>query len=59
MGDEEVKEDVLEEAEEREFFSPINGNVAFICALDHWGFTIPDFSKILAKKLKIHPKKLA
>jgi len=41
------------------FFDPVKGNVAFASAIDCWGFTIQDFAKLLAPKMKIHPKKLS
>lgn len=41
----------LEEADDSNlYFSPEEGNVIFASAVDGWGFTIQDFSRILSKK---------
>ncbi|XP_062082330.1 uncharacterized protein LOC133788753 [Humulus lupulus] len=39
------------EDDEEETFQPQKGNVAFVCALDGWGFTIHDFAQFYASKL--------
>jgi len=49
----------IEEEEKEWFFDPVKGNVGFGSAIDCWGFTIPDFAKLVAPKLKITPKKLS
>ena len=45
--------------EDKFFFSPEKGNVAFTSAIDGWGFTIPAFSYIISRKLNIAPRKLS
>ncbi|KAI9082324.1 hypothetical protein K1719_035747 [Acacia pycnantha] len=42
--------DLIEDDEE-DMFQPQKGNVAFVCALDGWGFGIHKFSEIYASKL--------
>ncbi|OIT33987.1 PREDICTED: elongation factor-like GTPase 1 [Nicotiana attenuata] len=37
--------------DEEDTFQPQKGNVAFVCALDGWGFTISDFAEFYASKL--------
>uniref|UniRef100_A0A803Q0N9 Elongation factor-like 1 n=1 Tax=Cannabis sativa TaxID=3483 RepID=A0A803Q0N9_CANSA len=39
------------EDDEEDTFQPQKGNVAFVCALDGWGFTIHDFAEFYASKL--------
>ncbi|XP_009778707.1 uncharacterized protein [Nicotiana sylvestris] len=39
------------EDDEEDTFQPQKGNVAFVCALDGWGFTISDFAEFYASKL--------
>ncbi|XP_022890705.1 elongation factor-like GTPase 1 [Olea europaea var. sylvestris] len=39
------------EDDEEETFQPQKGNVVFACALDGWGFSIPDFAEFYATKL--------
>lgn len=41
----------LVEDDEEDAFQPQKGNVAFVCALDGWGFTVHDFAEIYASKL--------
>lgn len=41
----------LLEDDEEDTFQPQKGNVAFVCALDGWGFTIWDFAEFYATKL--------
>ncbi|KAF9624471.1 hypothetical protein IFM89_011479, partial [Coptis chinensis] len=36
---------------EEDTFQPHKGNVAFVCALDGWGFTISDFAEFYVSKL--------
>jgi len=50
---EENVEKEIEIEEEKHFFNPVKGNVGFGSAIDCWGFTIPDFSKLIAPQLKI------
>ncbi|XP_022739909.1 elongation factor-like GTPase 1 [Durio zibethinus] len=49
----EVSDDNLEsiEDDEEDTFQPQKGNVAFVCALDGWGFTINEFADLYASKL--------
>ncbi|XWS41316.1 hypothetical protein CRYUN_Cryun17cG0070900 [Craigia yunnanensis] len=49
----EVSDDNLEFIEDdgEDTFQPQKGNVAFLCALDGWGFTINDFAEFYASKL--------
>ncbi|KAG6682525.1 hypothetical protein I3842_13G147100 [Carya illinoinensis] len=49
MGDEESSEFV--EDDEEDTFQPQKGNVAFVCALDGWGFGIHEFAEFYASKL--------
>lgn len=39
------------EDDEEDTFLPQKGNVAFVCALDGWGFTINEFAEFYASKL--------
>ncbi|XP_017969822.1 PREDICTED: elongation factor-like GTPase 1 [Theobroma cacao] len=39
------------EDDEEDTFQPQKGNVAFVCALDGWGFTINEFAEFYASKL--------
>ncbi|KMT04981.1 hypothetical protein BVRB_7g171440 [Beta vulgaris subsp. vulgaris] len=48
-GDENLE---LIEDDEEEMFQPQKGNVAFVCALDGWGFTVGEFAEFYASKLK-------
>ncbi|OMO98297.1 hypothetical protein COLO4_14020 [Corchorus olitorius] len=49
----EVSDEHLEsiEDDEEDTFQPQKGNVAFVCALDGWGFTINEFAEFYASKL--------
>ncbi|XVF14919.1 hypothetical protein REPUB_Repub09cG0102500 [Reevesia pubescens] len=49
----EVSDENLEsiEDDEEDTFQPQKGNVAFVCALDGWGFTINEFAEFYASKL--------
>ncbi|KAK8486770.1 hypothetical protein V6N11_000258 [Hibiscus sabdariffa] len=49
----EVSDENLEsiEDDEEDTFQPQKGNVAFVCALDGWGFTINEFANFYASKL--------
>ncbi|XP_021300867.1 elongation factor-like GTPase 1 [Herrania umbratica] len=49
----EVTDENLEsiEDDEEDTFQPQKGNVAFVCALDGWGFTINEFAEFYASKL--------
>ncbi|KAE8657296.1 putative DUF26 domain-containing protein 2 precursor [Hibiscus syriacus] len=49
----EVTDENLEsiEDDEEDTFQPQKGNVAFVCALDGWGFTITEFANFYASKL--------
>ncbi|KAF6174221.1 hypothetical protein GIB67_033753 [Kingdonia uniflora] len=38
--------------DEEDTFQPMKGNVAFVCALDGWGFSISDFAGFYASKMK-------
>ncbi|PKI40310.1 hypothetical protein CRG98_039335 [Punica granatum] len=40
----------LIEDDEEDTFQPQTGNVAFVCALDGWGFSIPKFAEFYASK---------
>ncbi|KAJ4965509.1 hypothetical protein NE237_017358 [Protea cynaroides] len=48
MGEE--NQEFIEDDEE-DTFQPQKGNVAFVCALDGWGFCITEFADIYASKL--------
>lgn len=50
VEDENPDLELLEEDEE-DTFQPQKGNVAFVCALDGWGFSISDFAEFYASKL--------
>lgn len=41
----------LVEDDEEDTFQPQKGNVAFVCALDGWGFCIQEFAEFYASKL--------
>ncbi|GMJ00303.1 hypothetical protein like AT3G22980 [Hibiscus trionum] len=49
----EVSDENLESIEDdaEDTFQPQKGNVAFVCALDGWGFTINEFANFYASKL--------
>ncbi|CAL1401670.1 unnamed protein product [Linum trigynum] len=47
VGDENLE---FVEDDEEDTFQPQKGNVAFVCALDGWGFTINEFSEFYASK---------
>ncbi|KAL5723351.1 hypothetical protein ACHQM5_006761 [Ranunculus cassubicifolius] len=49
MDDEQLE---IVEDDEEDTFQPQKGNVAFVCALDGWGFCIAQFAKMWASKLK-------
>lgn len=48
----EVDQELVEEDDEEVMFQPQKGNVAFVCALDGWGFCLSQFAEIYASKLK-------
>lgn len=48
IGDE--SQELIEDDEE-DTFQPQKGNVAFVCALDGWGFTVNEFAEFYASKL--------
>ncbi|XP_077245213.1 ribosomal protein S5/Elongation factor G/III/V family protein [Tasmannia lanceolata] len=48
MGEESQE---LVEDDEEDTFQPQKGNVAFVCALDGWGFCISEFAEFYASKL--------
>ncbi|EEF46662.1 translation elongation factor, putative [Ricinus communis] len=48
LGDENLE---LIEDDEEDTFQPQKGNVAFVCALDGWGFSISEFAEFYASKL--------
>ncbi|OMO57092.1 hypothetical protein CCACVL1_25998 [Corchorus capsularis] len=49
----EVSDEHLEsiEDDEEDTFQPQKGNVAFVCAMDGWGFTINEFAEFYVSKL--------
>ncbi|PKA48851.1 Elongation factor 2 [Apostasia shenzhenica] len=49
-GDGEHDHELIDDDEE-DTFQPQKGNVAFVCALDGWGFTIEQFAEFYASKL--------
>ncbi|XP_043709784.1 elongation factor-like GTPase 1 [Telopea speciosissima] len=55
MGDE--NQEFIEDDEE-DTFQPQKGNVAFVCALDGWGFCIGEFAEFYASKLGASVKAL-
>ncbi|KAL9238672.1 hypothetical protein vseg_013064 [Gypsophila vaccaria] len=48
LGEDEGQEFV--EDDEEDTFQPQKGNVAFVCALDGWGFCVGEFAEFYAKK---------
>ena len=49
----------LEEADDSNlYFAPERGNVVFASAVDGWGFTIPDFARILAPQINFSEEEL-
>lgn len=48
VGDENIE---LAEDDEEDTFQPQKGNVAFVCALEGWGFGIHEFAEFYASKL--------
>ncbi|XP_065854704.1 ribosome assembly protein 1 isoform X2 [Euphorbia lathyris] len=48
LGDENLE---FIEDDEEDTFQPQKGNVAFVCALDGWGFSICEFAEFYASKL--------
>lgn len=48
LGDENLE---FIEDDEEDTFQPQKGNVAFVCALDGWGFSISEFAEFYATKL--------
>ncbi|CAN0842523.1 Elongation factor-like GTPase 1 [Linum grandiflorum] len=50
-GDEGIE--FLGEDDKEDTFQPQKGNVAFVCALDGWGFTTKEFSEFYAEKFGI------
>lgn len=48
VGD--LNQELIEDDEE-DTFQPQKGNVAFVCALDGWGFSIHEFAEFYASKL--------
>ncbi|KAJ4710496.1 Elongation factor-like [Melia azedarach] len=48
LGDENLE---FIEDDEEDTFQPQKGNVAFVCALDGWGFSISEFAEFYASKL--------
>ncbi|KAJ8750364.1 hypothetical protein K2173_014279 [Erythroxylum novogranatense] len=50
VGDENI---MLIEDDEEDTFQPQKGNVAFVCALDGWGFTISEFAEFYVSKLGV------
>ena len=53
-----LDEDFLDKIEDKLYFSPEKGNVIFCSAVDSWAFSIQDFAKIFALKLKCNAKML-
>ncbi|XP_021865498.1 uncharacterized protein [Spinacia oleracea] len=51
MGVDEIHQ--LIEDDEEEMFQPQKGNVAFVCALDGWGFTVGEFAEFYAQQFKL------
>lgn len=50
--------DEKETLEQKYFFSPENGNVAFSSAIDGWAFTLKSVAPGISKKLGMNPKGL-
>ena len=48
-GSEKMTDAELEAAEQEYLFSPEKGNVAFVSALDNWGFTLDSLCPKIAK----------
>ena len=59
LSDEEKDDDEDIEEENKFFYSPEKGNIAFTSSIDWWGLTIPSFSSIIGKKLNIRPRQLS
>lgn len=53
-----LDDDFLDKIEDKTYFAPEKGNVIFCSAVHGWAFTISDFSKIFAQKLKCNEKML-
>lgn len=51
-------DEILEQQENELFFCPEKGNVAFSSALDCWAFNLTGFSRKIASKLGMNPRKL-
>lgn len=50
-GDMDAENQEFVEDDEEDTFQPQKGNVAFVCALDGWGFCIAEFADFYASKL--------
>ncbi|KAK6926486.1 Translation elongation factor EFTu-like, domain 2 [Dillenia turbinata] len=51
VGDENYENQEFVEDDEEDTFQPQKGNVAFVCALDGWGFGVGEFAEFYASKL--------
>ena len=59
LSDDEKEDDENLEEESKFFYSPEKGNIAFTSSIDWWGFTIPAFAKIIARKLNMKQRQVA
>lgn len=57
-GSEKMTDAELEAAEQEYLFSPEKGNVAFVSALDNWGFTLDSLCPKIAKQFGMNAKAL-
>lgn len=48
----------LEAAEQEYLYSPEKGNVAFVSAIDNWGFTLDTMCPRIAKQFGMNPRAL-
>lgn len=57
LGGIDENHEVIEDDEE-DMFQPQKGNVAFVCAVDGWGFTIGEFAEFYAAQFKLKTEAL-
>ena len=53
-----MTDEELERAEQEYLYSPEKGNVAFVSAMDNWGFTLDTVCPRIAKQFGMNPKAL-
>lgn len=57
-GSEKMTDAELEAAEQEYLYSPEKGNVAFVSAVDNWGFTLDTLCPRIAKQFGMNPRAL-